>query len=250
MVGYIGVTYAPCTQLIPKLLEIYPNAKVICTTRDPESWAKSLAQFWTLALMLFLRPVLLPLPGMRHFPAYIDQVSIQWEKLYHDRPQDHDVATSNRHISWLKNNVPEDRLFFVDVKDGWGPLCKALGKEPPKDVPFPRFNDSEAIQETSKYHIQRGPIRWAGIIVILSVPGLAYYLTNRLRLWVNHKWVKKRLDWTPSLAITGTDNAVQRNHWLIVGISYYLLNLVQETPSMLCCSDTRFRKRPRDQNQP
>lgn len=70
----------------------------------------------------------------------------------------------------------------MDVKDGLGPLCKALEKKPPKDVPFLRFNDSEAIRETSKYHIQHGLIRWAGIIVILSVQGLAYYLTNRLRL--------------------------------------------------------------------
>ncbi|KAK5796613.1 hypothetical protein VI817_005898 [Penicillium citrinum] len=34
--GYIGVTDAPCTQLIPKLLEIYPNARIICTTRGPQ----------------------------------------------------------------------------------------------------------------------------------------------------------------------------------------------------------------------
>ncbi|OQE25116.1 hypothetical protein PENSTE_c006G01161 [Penicillium steckii] len=180
--GYIGVTDAPCAELVPELLEIYPNAKVICTIRDPEAWAKSLAQIRSLALMWFLRAVLLPLPGMRHFPAYVDQLSIQWKKLYNDGPQDHGVATYNRHIAWLKKNVPEDRLFFVDVKDGWGPVCKALGKEPPKDVPFPRFNDSEAIQETSKYHIQRGLIRWAAIIVTISVPGLAYYLKNRLQL--------------------------------------------------------------------
>ena len=62
--------------------------------------------------MWFLRAVLLPLPGMRrHFPAYVDQLSIQWEKLYNDGPQDHGVATYNQHIAWLKKNVPDDRLF-------------------------------------------------------------------------------------------------------------------------------------------
>lgn len=65
---------------------------------------------------------------------------------------------------------------------------------------------------------------------------------------------QKALRLSTSLAIIGIGSVVpnkkKKKKRLIVEISYYLLNLVQETPSMLCCSDTRFRKRPRDQNQP
>lgn len=167
--GYSAVTDAPSTQLVPELLEIYPNAKVICTVRDPESWTKSLAQMRGFALMWLLQAVLFPLPGMRLFPEYASHLSVQWEKLYITKAHEVGVDTYNRHIAWLKKNVPEDRLFFVDVKDGWEPLCAILGKEPPKDMPFPRFNDSAAIEETAKYHIQRGLVRWAGIIGTLSV---------------------------------------------------------------------------------
>lgn len=172
--GYSAVTDTPAAQLVPEILEIYPDAKVICTVRDPEAWTKSLAQIRNLALMWFLRAVLLPLPEMRHFPAYADLLSVQWEKLYFTNPHEHGVDTYNRHIAWLKENVPEDRLFFVNVKDGWEPLCKALGKKVPKDIPFPKFNDSQAIEETAKYHVQRGLVRWAGIIGALSILVGAY----------------------------------------------------------------------------
>jgi hypothetical protein len=111
---------------------------------------------------------------MRHFPSYVSLLSVQWRNLYGQNSEDHGVNTYNRHIAWLKEVIPEDLLFFVDVKDGWEPLCKALGKEIPKYVPFPKINDSDAIQETSKYHILRGLLRWAGIIGALSIMASAY----------------------------------------------------------------------------
>ncbi|KAJ5082353.1 NAD dependent epimerase/dehydratase [Penicillium argentinense] len=94
--GYTAVTDAPCSQLVPELLEIYPDAKVICNVRDPEAWAKSLAQIWSLALMWFLRGVLLPLPSMRHFPSYISLLSVQWRNLYGQNSEDHGVNTYKR----------------------------------------------------------------------------------------------------------------------------------------------------------
>lgn len=32
------------------------------------------------------------------------------------------------------------------VEEGWGPLCKFLEKDAPKDAPFPRINDLESFQ--------------------------------------------------------------------------------------------------------
>ncbi|OOF93550.1 hypothetical protein ASPCADRAFT_508666 [Aspergillus carbonarius ITEM 5010] len=172
--GYAAITDAPGSQLVPELLELYPDAKVICTVRDPVAWEKSMTQVKHLVRMWFLRAVFLPLPGMRHFVDYISQTSMQWQKAYgtHLRPG----PAYHKHIAWLKEVVPEDRLVFVDVKDGWEPLCKALGKEVPKDIPFPRINDSEAINRTARYHIRRGLMRWAAIFVAAGVASAAYFL--------------------------------------------------------------------------
>ncbi|KAK0718555.1 hypothetical protein B0T26DRAFT_752463 [Lasiosphaeria miniovina] len=73
-----------------------------------------------------------------------------------------------RNIAWLKDTVPSDRLVFVDGEDGWGPLCRALGKDVPRGVPFPRINDGEAIERLSKEMALQGLVRWAWILAALA----------------------------------------------------------------------------------
>ncbi|PWY76118.1 NAD dependent epimerase/dehydratase [Aspergillus sclerotioniger CBS 115572] len=164
--GYAAITDAPATQFVPELLELYPDSKVICTVRDPVAWAKSIEQISGLATLWFLRAVLLPLPGMRHFVEYISLLQLQWDRVYNG--QRAQVEIYHQHIAWLKEIVPADRLVFFDVKDGWEPLCEALGKDVP-DVPFPRINDSKAVDQVAEYHIKRGLKRWAGGFAVVGV---------------------------------------------------------------------------------
>jgi hypothetical protein len=73
------------------------------------------------------------------------------------------------HMQLLKDHVPEDRLVFYDVRDGWEPLCKALNLPVPEGVPFPNINDSQAIESFAQKHVQRGLVRW---MIILAAAGL------------------------------------------------------------------------------
>jgi hypothetical protein len=43
------------------------------------------------------------------------------------------------HIARIRSLVPPDNLLEFHPRDGWEPLCKFLGKEPPKE-PFPFIN--------------------------------------------------------------------------------------------------------------
>ncbi|KAL4879898.1 hypothetical protein BJY04DRAFT_219703 [Aspergillus karnatakaensis] len=142
---------------------------VAITDSQAATWEKSMDRIAGLATLWFLRGVLLPLPGMRHFVEYIEAMAAQWERLYGARRPS--IAIYNRHVEWLKEVVPADRLVIFDVKEGWAPLCRALGMEVPQDIPFPRINDSEAIERAATYHIQRGLGRWAlaGTIAALGV---------------------------------------------------------------------------------
>ena len=167
--GYAACTDAPMCGLVREIMEVYPEAKVICTIRDPDSWVKSMAGVSDASTMWFLRAVLLPLPGMRHFVDYINVLRKQWIYLYGEQ-EPVTRKSYDRHVEWLKEIVPEDRLVFFDVKEGWGSLCKALGKEVPAGVAFPRINDGEAIDRFAKAIVKRGLIRW---LVILSMLGLA-----------------------------------------------------------------------------
>ena len=173
--GYVAITDSPGGQLTAELLELYPNAIVICTTRDVEPWVRSMAAIADASTMWFLRFVLLPLPTMRHFPEYINRLRDMYRNRYHEI-EPLTQQTYNYHMDWLKKNVPEDRLFFVDVKEEWEPLCKILGEEVPKGVPFPRINDGEAIENLSKEMVGKGLLRWAGMFATAGVAVGGYFM--------------------------------------------------------------------------
>ena len=54
--------------------------------------------------------------------------------------REHAISVYERHNEEVKRSVPEEKLLVYEVKEGWEPLCRFLGKEVP-DEPFPRVND-------------------------------------------------------------------------------------------------------------
>jgi hypothetical protein len=177
LAGYAACTDAPPAQLVPELLELYPNAIVVCTVRDAKAWEKSIATISGFALRGFLRFILFPIPAMRPFPHFVDLLGYQWEHLYGEVVP-HTAKTYDAHVEWLKKVVPKEKLYFFDVRDGWGPLCEALGKDVPKDVPFPRINDGKAIEEISKRLVTQGLTRWAMVLATAGIVVAGYWLAR------------------------------------------------------------------------
>jgi hypothetical protein len=175
--GYAACTDAPPAQQVVELMELYPKAIVICTVRDAKAWEKSIKSISGVALQGFLRFILFPIPSMRPFPRFVDLLKDQWNHLYGEVPP-MTTKTYDAHIEWLKKVVPKEKLFFFDVRDGWGPLCKALGKDVPKDVPFPRINDGKAIEEISKKLVMQGLTRWAMIFATAGVAVAGYWIAQ------------------------------------------------------------------------
>jgi hypothetical protein len=176
--GFVAMTDNPCLVLVPELMKLYPDAVVICTQRNIDSWEKSMEAVSNAATMGFLRFVLFPLPTMRYFVQFIDAMRPAWLYRYGETEPPTRVSY-NRHEEWLKEIVPPERLVFIDVKDGWEPLCKALDLPVPKDVPFPNINDSKAIDELAKKQVRRGLTRWA---VIFAVGGAS--VAFAVRRWM------------------------------------------------------------------
>lgn len=67
-------------------------------------------------------------------------------------------------MAYLERTVPKDKLMYFDVRDGWGPLCKALNVDVPIGVEFPEINDGKAIEEFAKKQVQRGLRKWAMLV--------------------------------------------------------------------------------------
>jgi hypothetical protein len=81
------------------------------------------------------------------------------------------------HHEYVKRVTPPERLFFFDVKQGWGPLCKILNVPVP-DEPFPHANDANAIQAAFVTLLKRAAFRWLQWIgmAVIGVGAVVYAL--------------------------------------------------------------------------
>ncbi|KIY03871.1 uncharacterized protein Z520_00562 [Fonsecaea multimorphosa CBS 102226] len=184
--GYTAVTDMPPIIFTEELVELFPEAKVICTTRDPESWWRSMERVASktdteaernervLAFLLAL------LPTMRYWKAFSDAMRYgRFGELFYRSGHNHPhPGQYEEHMEYVKRVVPPERLWFYDIKEGWGPLCKILDCDVP-NVPFPRVNDAEATDRIIKTQIQRGIMAWTGAGAAVVVVGMSLW-----RAWV------------------------------------------------------------------
>ncbi|KAK9779754.1 hypothetical protein SCAR479_03361 [Seiridium cardinale] len=178
--GFVGCSDCPMIHFLPELMELYPDAKVVLVTRDPERWWQSFAVFgdenvkteWAKTLFkIFLSPV----PGARWFPATTQGFEEELLRTHGVKQQGKDFL--EKHNAWVREQVPKDKLLEMDLAGGWQPLCKFLGKPVP-DEPFPRANDREARDKFMKHKVLQASIAWIAILSATTVAGHSLW-----RLW-------------------------------------------------------------------
>ncbi len=148
--GYQSAVDFPIIRYYKQLMEKYPDAKVIHTTRDPEAWYKSASDtiFWAskpsigrilkLVVQLpFNSMVRRRVPILKHNGTMMDEV---YGKDLKDKQEV--IKRFNRFNDEVLNTVPKDRLLVYDVKSGWEPLCKFLNVPVPS-TPFPKANNTD-----------------------------------------------------------------------------------------------------------
>jgi len=140
--GYHSAVDFPASIAYRELVEVFPEAKVIHTVRDPDRWYEStletIYQGSTLAPGWLKRVA----PRTREWADMAD--NLIWDGLFEGRFEDREFAI-NKFNSWTEEviaTVPTDRLLVFRAADGWGPLCDFLGVLQP-DIPYPHVNDRE-----------------------------------------------------------------------------------------------------------
>ncbi len=141
--GYRSTVDWPTTRFWRDIVDHYPNAKIILTTRDPEGWYQSISQ--TIHKVLEGREQI-PNPVMREVMDMAHRVIS--DQTFDNRLSEPDHATEifRRHNAAVIEAVPADRLLVFEVADGWAPLCQYLGCPVP-DAPFPRVNTTKEFWE-------------------------------------------------------------------------------------------------------
>lgn len=140
-----AVDWPTCT-FYKQLMEKFPNAKVILTVRDPEKWYESVLN------SIYQRHL------ARHQenapPLLSDE--LVWGSVFDGNftDKEHAIQVFNKNIEDVRASVPLERLLEFDVKSGWVPLCKFLGKEVPAED-FPHLNDhTEFSKRFEKYRAE------------------------------------------------------------------------------------------------
>mmetsp|Transcript_5358 Transcript_5358/g.9101 ORF Transcript_5358/g.9101 Transcript_5358/m.9101 type:complete len:267 (-) Transcript_5358:43-843(-) len=163
--GYNATCDQPMADALQEQLEMFPDAKVVLTVRDsPEKWAAS----WKI-LMEFIRVQEQPFSLWRPFyPTFIQWIPFMqnWKRMrdimgvhlgllpgqlirgHVSEPAGWLEKQYDAHNKTVRKVVPKEKLLVFNVKEGWAPLCKFLGKELPEE-PFPNVNESKELRRAT-----------------------------------------------------------------------------------------------------
>jgi len=160
--GYLSAIDYPVAKYYKQLIAKYPNAKVIHTVRDPESWYNSCMQtiFWAskpnasriikmLVRMPFSKDLRKRLPVLKYNGMLVDK---EFGKNLKDKATV--IKKYNERTEEVLATVPKERLLVFKAQDGWEPLCKFLNVPVPS-TPYPKSNTKDEFIQNVKNMTKR-----------------------------------------------------------------------------------------------
>ena len=151
--GFGSAVDFPFAKYYRELMVAYPEAKVILTVRDPDSWYESARKTILRGLppgaLLVARTLGIVSKNARGFPrawAYVKEAI--FDNLFEGKAGDREfmIARYSRWNEEVQKTVPAERLLVFEVKDGYQPLCDFLGVDVP-DKPFPHTNAGKSFKK-------------------------------------------------------------------------------------------------------
>ena len=123
----------PSAEFYKQLADHYPEAKVILTVRNPDSWYRSTQE------TIFRE-------GNHEGanPEWLEMVQkVIGRKFSGDlHSREHCIAVYEAHNDEVARTIAPDRLLVYEPGQGWEPLCRFLGVPEP-DAPYPKVNTTD-----------------------------------------------------------------------------------------------------------
>jgi hypothetical protein len=136
--GYRATVDWPSATFYRELAEVYPQAKVVLTRRDPKAW------FESTQATIFRRDFSSGATDFDRMAAKV--IGHLFDQRMHDEA--HCIEVFNRHNERVQQVIAPERLLVYDLAQGWAPLCGFLGAAVP-DTPMPKANSTEEFQRES-----------------------------------------------------------------------------------------------------
>ncbi len=131
--GYGAIVDWPGASFWPELTKANPEALVLLSLRDPESWYKSASN--TIFQVFDNAP-----PEMR---PWFESMRRLLGRRFSDKLDDPKAMMTayEEHNDAVRRGTPPARLLEWSLGDGWAPICDRLDLAVP-DEPFPTTNDT------------------------------------------------------------------------------------------------------------
>lgn len=135
MNGYTAAVDWPASAYWQELSEHYPDAVILLSVRNPDSW-------WKSASTTIFPAVRSRKDTDRH--EWHEMVMTMMASRFTHELDDKNacIQAFERHNAHVHKTAPANRLVVWQASDGWEPICKALNMPIP-DAPFPKANTSE-----------------------------------------------------------------------------------------------------------
>ena len=185
-----------------QLMEAFPEAKIVLTVREPETWYESVKNSiyhtrseamglpskivlwatgrynnWKTTSDVSCAPI--PFMGKQSVFGVIGQ------------GKEASIDFYNQWVEEVKKTVPKERLLIFSVKDGWEPLCQFL-ELPIPDQPFPRSNDTKSLRGLVNKGSTMARTILLGLMLVFGI-SVAYIFREPLYAFYNNylgKWIE------------------------------------------------------------
>ena len=145
--NYVATVDYPGAFYWRELAEHYPDAKVLLSVRDAESWYVSTQE------TIFSHALEEIQAGTRWGEMIRATINDHLDGDIHTR--DHLVKAFKDHTEKVSAAFGADRLLILDARDGWEPLCRFLDVPVP-DHPYPHVNSKEEFNGV--FELLRSPL--------------------------------------------------------------------------------------------
>jgi hypothetical protein len=138
LLRYRAIVDWPGASFWPELSQAYPDALVLLSVRDPESWYRSASN--TIFLTFDNMPA--------EVKPWLDAVRALLRDRFSERFDEPTTMMDAyvRHNDAVRAGVPAKRLLEWNLGDGWAPICDRL-KMPVPAEPFPVTNSTDEFRE-------------------------------------------------------------------------------------------------------
>jgi hypothetical protein len=133
LAGYAALVDWPGASFWPELSAANPDALVLLSVRDPQSWYRSASNT--------IFPVIANPPA--ELAPWTETLRTMLRERFSDRLDDEGAMLDafERHNNAVRKAIAPERLLEWSPTDGWEPICERLGLEVPGEA-FPQTNST------------------------------------------------------------------------------------------------------------